>query len=159
MQSEIDSLLGPRVSLSHKSWISYIPIAIGGPLMLCLSLLGIVISPLFGPLVVIGVALLIWYSVLETKSFHLYYDDTSVWLSCGVLPWKRATYGVKWRDISEATYELGFFSWLFNSYTVRVGHRFTNDKEIVLRNMRNGKDAAAIINGRLMELAKSNKLS
>ena len=55
-----------------------------------------------------------------------------VWAYSGVLPWKKGVAGVKWRDMDEATFEQGFWSWITGSYTVRIGHRFTKASEIVL---------------------------
>ena len=41
-----------------------------------------------------------------------------------------------WRDMDEATFEQGFWSWLTRSYTVRIGHRFTKGSEIRLTEAR-----------------------
>ncbi|MDR6679516.1 hypothetical protein [Pseudomonas oryzihabitans] len=86
------------------------------------------------------------YKVLFLRSVHLYTDDYGVWLFSGILPWRRATWGVKWRDIEAACYYTGFFSWILRSYTVRVGHRFTRTSEIVLDHVARGNQAAEHIN-------------
>ena len=86
------------------------------------------------------------YDFLALRAMILFTDDSGVWLSQGVFPWQKGVSGVKWRDVSEATYTVGFFSWALRSYSVRIGHRFTNDSEINLQNLRNGDKAAAHIN-------------
>jgi hypothetical protein len=101
----------------------------------------------------VGVALVlagVVYDFLSLRAVRLYTDHDGVWLESGVLPWNRGTLGVKWRDVSEASCQLGFWAWLTRSYTVRVGHRFTNGTELVVRNVWRGKDAAGHINDVLM---------
>lgn len=65
------------------------------------------------------------YRILLLKSVHLYTDDVGVWLFRGILPWSKGVRGFKWRDIEDAMYYTGFLSWMFRSYTARIGHRFT----------------------------------
>ncbi|MBA5735453.1 hypothetical protein H3260_27010, partial [Escherichia coli] len=55
--------------------------------------------------------------------------------------------GVKWRDLDSATYFTGFVSWLTNSYTVRLEHRFTKANEILISHMAAGNKAVEEING------------
>lgn len=97
-----------------------------------------------GLLLAIGAAI---YKILYLRSVHLYTNDAGVWLFRGVLPWQRAIWGVKWRDIEAASYYPGFFSWILRSYTVRIGHRFTRTSEIVLGHVARGDRAAEHING------------
>ena len=58
-----------------------------------------------------------------------------MWTYSGILPWKKGVSGVKWRDMDEATFVPGFWSWITGSYTVCIGHRFTKANEIVLTNI------------------------
>lgn len=64
----------------------------------------------------------------------------------GLFPWSRGVIGVNWRDVEDASYSPSFFSWLFNSYTVRVGHRFIKSSEIQLSHIANGSRAVVEIN-------------
>jgi hypothetical protein len=91
-------------------------------------------------------ALLVAYRFLLVRSVQLYYDDVGVWVVSGVLPWTRGVAGVKWRDMIEATYVNGFVSWATRSYTLRIGHRFTKDAEIVLHHIAGGRRAVETIN-------------
>ena len=98
---------------------------------------------------------LVAYQFLLVRSVQLYYDDVGVWVHSGVLPWKKGVSGVKWRDMDDATYVNGFVSWATRSYTVRIGHRFTKDSEIVLHNMAGGRQAVETINAVHQDLIRS----
>ncbi|MBF8176926.1 hypothetical protein [Herminiimonas contaminans] len=86
------------------------------------------------------------YQIFSIRSVSLYADEEGVWVYSGILPWSKGTSGVKWRDVDEAVFFTGFWSWLLRSYTIRVGHRFTKDSEIVLPHIAHGKDAVQRIN-------------
>lgn len=130
-----------------KSWIAY-----AGTLLLALILFGGVLPLAFmwneiAALVVLVVsAIWVGFRVLSLRSVQLYYDDIGIWLYQGILPWKKGVSGVKWRDMDEATFENGFWSWATRSYTVRIGHRFTKASEIVVTNIAGGKTAVATLN-------------
>lgn len=97
--------------------------------------------------VVLLIALAIFgYKALYLKSVSLYTDDVGVWIYRGILPWRRGYRGVKWRDIEDAQYFTGFFSWIFRSYTVRIGHRFTKTSEIFVTHVARGNKAVEHIN-------------
>jgi hypothetical protein len=101
-----------------------------------------------------GIAIVIWlaflaltvYRYLWIRSVKLYTNDEGVWVYSGILPWSKGTAGVKWRDIDEAVFFTGFWSWLLRSYTVRIGHRFTKTSEIVLHHIAHGRDVVERIN-------------
>jgi len=90
---------------------------------------------------------------------QLYYDDVGVWVYAGVLPWKKGVTGVKWRDMDEATFVQGFWSWITRSYTIRIGHRFTKASEIVLTDIAKGKDVVTTLNARQQELIRANVIN
>lgn len=139
-----------------KSWITYL-----GTLVLALILFGALLPAAFlwneiAAAVVLAVsAIIVGYRVLMLRSVQLYYDDIGVWVHSGVLPWKKGVAGVKWRDMDEATFEQGFWSWITRSYTVRIGHRFTKESEIVLTNIAAGKNAVATLNARQQEMIRA----
>lgn len=80
------------------------------------------------------------------RSIKLYTDDRGVWVYRGIFPWDKGESGIKWRDLDDATYYPNFFSWLLKSYQVRVGHRFTQSSEIILRHIKQGDVAVMHIN-------------
>lgn len=140
-----------------KSWIAYLGVFVLAAVMFGLVLpltftFGDKIAPgfgdIFGGVVMAGSALVVGYRFMMLRSVQLYYDDVGVWVYSGILPWKKGVAGVKWRDMDEATFEQGFWSWITRSYTIRVGHRFTKDSEIRLTDIGGGKDAVAKLNGK-----------
>jgi hypothetical protein len=144
---------GPQATLlCSKSWTAYAGTAVWGALLF-FGLLPL--SFLWNELAAFGVllvsALFVGYRVLNIRSYRLYYDDVGVWLYSGILPWSKGVSGVKWRDMDEATFVTGFWSWLAKSYTIRISHRFTKASEIVLSSMARGNLAVATINARLQE--------
>ena len=98
---------------------------------------------------------ILFYRIALLRSVLLYVDDAGVWVHAGVLPWKKGVTGVKWRDVDEATYAQGFWSWLTRSYLVRIGHRFTKSNEIVLTNIGGGKHAVGLINARHQAIVRA----
>jgi hypothetical protein len=139
-----------------KSWLAYAGVAALAVLLFGVLLpLAFVWHEMAALAVLILSALLVGYQFLLVRSVQLYMDDLGVWVHAGVLPWKKGVTGVKWRDMDEATFVNGFTSWATRSYTVRIGHRFTKDSEIVLTNIARGKDAVASINARHQALIRS----
>jgi membrane-bound ClpP family serine protease len=128
------------------SWTAYVRHVI---VFLVLALIG---SSLAGTniwvsIIILAVALgLFIFNVLSIYSLTLYTDENGVWVYSGIFPWSKGVSGVKWRDLEDAVYFPGFFSWLFKSYTVRVGHRFTKTSEIILVHMARGDEAVIRIN-------------
>jgi hypothetical protein len=105
------------------------------------------------PAVVAGAVLNIAFFAYDILSLHrvvLYTDEHGVWLASGLLPWNSGVSGVKWRDVSEAVFVQGLASWAFRSYTVRVGHKFTNDTELRVANVWKGHEAVQHVNDVLM---------
>ena len=139
-----------------KSWLAYAGVAALAVLLFGVLLpLAFVWHEMAALAVLILSALLVGYQFLLVRSVQLYMDDLGVWVHAGVLPWKKGVSGVKWRDMDEATFVNGFTSWATRSYTVRIGHRFTKDSEIVLTNIARGKDAVGLVNARHQALIRS----
>lgn len=147
---------GQAQVIGRKSWLAYFGVAV-----LALILLGGVLPLAFrwndtaAACVLAASGVILFYRIALLRSVLLYVDDAGVWVHAGVLPWKRGVTGVKWRDMDEATYAQGFWSWLTRSYMVRIGHRFTKANEIVLSNIGGGKQAVATINARHQALVRT----
>lgn len=135
--------------IGRKSWLAYFGVA-----LLAAILLGGLLPAAFlwnetaALCVLLASGALLFYRIALLRSVLLYVDDVGVWVHAGVLPWKKGVTGVKWRDVDEATYAQGFWSWLTRSYMVRIGHRFTKSNEIVLTHIGGGKQAVGVINAR-----------
>lgn len=143
--------------IGRKSWLAYCGVAVLAALLLGgLLPLAFLWNDTAALCVLLGSGALLFYRVALLRSVQLYIDDVGVWVHAGVLPWKKGVTGVTWRDIDEATYAQGFWSWLTRSYMVRIGHRFTKANEIVLTNIGGGKRAVATINARHQALVRSS---
>lgn len=99
-----------------------------------------------GIVLLVAALLLITYHILSIRSVRLYTNDDGVWVYSGVFPWSKGSNGVKWRDLEDAVYYTGFWSWLLKSYSIRVGHRFTKSSEIILPHIARGNMAVEHIN-------------
>ncbi|MFL6659185.1 MAG: hypothetical protein ACJ8GW_13990 [Massilia sp.] len=141
-----------------KSWTAYVGVIVLGALLLCLVPLSFMVSEVLAAVVLVLAALIIGYRFLLIRSVQLYYDDVGVWAYSGVLPWKKGVAGVKWRDMDEATFEQGFWSWLTRSYTIRIGHRFTKASEIRLTSIARGKDAVTTLNTYQQALIRAGRI-
>jgi len=157
MDDDNASSTGPRSTVvGVKSWLAYL-----GNIVLALILFGAVLPLTFhfagelaAAVVMAIAAIIVIYQFLVIRSVQLYYDDVGVWLVSGVLPWDKGITGVKWRDMDEATFVQGFWSWLTRSYNIRIGHRFTKSSEIILTNIAGGKNAIAALNSHHQSLIR-----
>jgi hypothetical protein len=161
MEEDNAAIASPKAQvIGVKSWLAYAGVAaLAGLLFFVLLPLAFMWNQLAAALVLAISALLVGYRFLLVRSVQLYCDDAGVWVYSGVLPWKKGVSGVKWRDMDEATFVNGFTSWATRSYTVRIGHRFTKDSEIVLTNIARGKDAVAAINAKHQDLIRDQVIA
>ncbi|MES2758827.1 MAG: hypothetical protein V4693_15745 [Pseudomonadota bacterium] len=140
-----------------KSWIAYFgTLVLAAILFFGLLPLAFMWNEIAAGVVFVASAILIGYRLLLLRSVQLYYDDVGVWTYSGILPWKKGLTGVKWRDMDEATFVPGFWSWLTGSYTVRIGHRFSKANEIALTNIARGKVAVNTLNAYQQDLIRTN---
>jgi hypothetical protein len=146
-------------TLARKSWTAYIKVTL-------ISLFALLLVPSiwhaswkWGLSFLAVVLLIAGYRFALTRSYHLYCDSDGVWIYSGVLPWARGIQGVKWRDMDEALMIQTLWSWLFKSYTVRIGHRFTKANEIVLTHMARGDQAVGNLNDMHRQLIREGVLT
>jgi hypothetical protein len=128
------------------SWTAYIRPAV---LALILGLFGWMLASISAKITFVLLAtagLYLAYNILFQRSVRLITDAEGVWLYGGILPWAKGMSGVKWRDIDDAGFFPGFFGWLFKSYRVRIGHRYTKTSEIIVRHLQRGNEVAERIN-------------
>lgn len=128
------------------SWVAYIRAVV---VFFLLCGLAVALGAIHYLLSIVGVfaALAIFtYQVLYMRSMILFTNDDGVWLYRGVFPWNKGIIGVKWRDVEDAVFYTGFVSWAFNSYSIRVGQRFTKASELAIANVKDGREAVGHIN-------------
>jgi hypothetical protein len=151
---------GHGTLLAVKSWTAYLSVLLAALILFGIGLpLAFQWNELAAAAVMLLSVLVVGYRILLIRSVQLYYDDVGVWLYSGILPWARGVQGVKWRDMDEATFVQSFWSWLFRSYSIRIGHRYTKASEILLTRMARGKDAVATLNAHHQELIRSNAIN
>ena len=148
-------------SLGGKSWTAYVLVVLVG------VVLAFFITPLVwvhgsataGVVVLAATFVFMVYHFLHIKSFHLFFDDVGVWVYSGILPWNKGVTGVQWRDIDEAVYFQSMGSWLFKSYSIRIGHRFTKSGQILLSHWTRGHEAVMAINMKHQNMVRAGALS
>ena len=136
------------------SWLAYVV-----PTLIMLVLVGAggfaIYHNLYVGMAIIGVTLVVYvYHFMMKRSVRLYADEMGVWLFRGILPWAKGVSGVKWRDLDEAIFYQTFFGWVFKSYSLRIGHRFTRGSEILASGIFRGDKAVREINQYHMELIR-----
>lgn len=147
-------------SLGGKAWTAYVRVVLVTLfLLLIVTPIAFSISKWVGVSILCLVIAYIVYKILLVRSHHLYFDDLGVWAFSGVLPWSKGVAGVKWRDLDEAVYFQSLGSWLFKSYSVRIGHRFTKSSEILLSHWSKGHEAVMTINQQHQNLVRENRLN
>lgn len=136
------------------SWLAYLVpsfiflVVLAGGVLLCQH------SVVSGVVLIVVALALYAYHFLMLRSIRLYADEMGVWAFRGILPWAKGVSGVKWRDLDEAVFYQSFFGWVFKSYTLRIGHRFTRGSEIVAANIFRGDMAVREINQHHMDLIR-----
>ena len=128
------------------SWLAYLQVTVVFMILAALAVSLAALNQALGVIAVFAALALYAYQVVYLRSMVLFTNDDGVWLYRGILPWNKGIVGVKWRDIEDAVFYTGFLSWAFNSYTLRVGHRFTKSSELTLNNVKFGREAVAHIN-------------
>ena len=152
------SQAGATHVLSRKSWVAYLG------LILLVAALVFAAWQIWGHYQIVSVialsvaALFMIYGFFNLRSVELYFDDIGVWVYSGILPWNKGVAGVKWRDLDECVYEPGLFSWMCNSYSVRISNRYTKVSEIALTDMADGDEAVIKINQRHEGLIRGHGL-
>jgi len=159
MEEDNASSTGPNAHIvGVKSWIAYLGLMVLALLLFGLVPLAFMVNEIAAAVVMVVATLVVGYRFLTIRSVVLYYDEVGVWVFSGVLPWKKGVAGVKWRDMDEATFEQGFWSWITGSYTIRIGHRFTKASEIRLTTIAGGKDAVAKLNAHQQGLIREGRI-
>lgn len=146
--------------IGSKSWVAYAgTLFLAAILFFGLLPLAFMFNEIAAGAVFVVSAIGIGYRLLLLRSVQLYYDDVGVWVFQGILPWKKGVTGVKWRDMDEATFEQGFWSWMTGSYTIRIGHRFTKSSEIVQSHIGGGKRVVETLNARQQQLIRDGVIT
>jgi hypothetical protein len=160
MDQEVETSTGQAVTtLGRKAWTAYVGISlIGFFLLFGAAPVAWHSSAVMGVVVLVLSLGFIAYRVLSLQSYHLYCDEVGIWIYSGILPWSKGVRGVKWRDLDGASYFTSMWSWMFKSYSLQIGHRFTKSSEILLSHIAHGDKAVSMINEQHQVLVRANTL-
>lgn len=128
------------------SWVAYLRVFPSFFVMISIAYLLGINEPQVMYFVICLACVIVVYRVLEMRSVVLFFDEQGVWVYRGILPWLKRLVGIRWSDFSRAEFNAGFFSWLFNSYTVIVINRFTGQADLVLPSVSYGDIAVGQMN-------------
>jgi hypothetical protein len=78
-------------------------------------------------------------------SYKIYVTNEGVWLSYGILPWAKGGNGLRWNDADMAFYYPSFLSWITNSYTITVNHKYTNSSDFKVSKIWRGRKVCSEI--------------
>ena len=137
-----------RTILSRKSWVPYARLLARYLATECLCSLALGLGKFHTAWQVFTILLifpLLW-QVFSLLSCQLYYDATGVWFQSGLFPWDKGVVGLDWVDTQGCVCSVGFRSWVSRSYKLAIKHRFTNQSQLVLNDMSNGRNTCITIN-------------
>ena len=86
---------------------------------------------------IIGVVFL--YKIAVLRSNKISVTDEGIWLNSGILPWAKGGNGIRWNDADMAFYSPNFLSWITNSYTIQVNHKYTNKTDFRVASIWRGR--------------------
>jgi hypothetical protein len=141
---------GVNEHVYHVSWVAYIRpvltfIVVSLVFVAFLSRRDNELDTVMYLLVAFSASLMV-IRLIYLKTMRLVINDQGVYLFRGIFPWTKGMTGTLWRDVADAVYYTGFFSWAFNSYRVVINHRFTKTSELVILSVRDGNKAVMEIN-------------
>ena len=85
------------------------------------------------------------YIYLTLKTHIISIDNEGVWYTAGLFPWQKIGNGIRWQDIDMPFRSSNFISWITNSHSVTVKHKYTNLDDFVVTNIWDGQSVINII--------------
>ncbi|MFL2841927.1 MAG: hypothetical protein ACJ0BH_04560 [Candidatus Puniceispirillaceae bacterium] len=79
------------------------------------------------------------YRLAVNRSYKIYVNDEGIWYGAGIFPWAKQGNGIRWGDADMALYYNNLLSWITNSYTITVAHKYTNDSDFLVTNIWSGR--------------------
>jgi hypothetical protein len=134
------------------SWVAYtklVPIAILSLILVYITTLVISDDPLKSKIFYfVLVALIIWnvYSIALIQSKKLIVNSQGVWFVSGIIPWKKTSMGLQWRNIGVVSYANNLSTYLTKSYTVFIHDRYTENVAVSIKDIENGDLIISTIN-------------
>ena len=79
------------------------------------------------------------YRLAVLRSFKISITNEGIWVNYGIFPWAKGGNGLRWNDADMAFYYPTFLSWITNSYTIKVNHKYTNSADFIVSNIWRGR--------------------
>lgn len=79
------------------------------------------------------------YRLAVLRSYKISVTNEGVWMNFGIFPWAKGGNGLRWTDADMAFYYPTFLSWITNSYTIKVNHKYTNSADFMASNIWRGR--------------------
>lgn len=98
-----------------------------------------------GTWISLGVLALYLYEILVLRSYEIFTTKEGIWFKYGILPWSKGSNGVRWEDADMVFFYPGFISWITNSYTVTINHKYTNISDFKVKDVGRGREVVAEI--------------
>ena len=89
----------------------------------------------------IAISCLFIYRFSVLRSFKIYVVQQGVFYEEGIrlFPWWKHGDGIRWKDMDMSFFRNNFLSWVTNSYTVMVNHKYTNNNDFEATHIWGGK--------------------
>ncbi len=100
---------------------------------------------------VILALLWIYYELAYIQSKKLLINGTGVWYFCGILPWRKTSNGIQWRNLGVVSYRNSFMTYITKSYTIQISDRYSEKVVLSVDNLQNGQFILTKINAILSE--------
>ena len=79
------------------------------------------------------------YRLTVLRSYKISVTNEGIWLNYGIFPWAKGGNGLRWNDADMAFYYPNFLSWITNSYTIKVNHKYTNSTDFIASHIWRGR--------------------
>jgi len=103
---------------------------------------------LYAILFIIFIFLYFIYKWAYINSYKIFINGEGVWTYYGYFPWQKAGDGLRWEHFDMAFRSSGFLSWITNSHTIIVKHKYTNNDDFRVTNIWNGEKVISLIEDR-----------
>ena len=85
------------------------------------------------------------YLYLSARTHLISIDGEGVWYTSGLFPWQKVGNGIRWQDIDMPFRSSNFISWITNSHSITVKHKYTNLDDFVVTHIWDGQTVINII--------------
>ena len=85
------------------------------------------------------------YLYLSNRTHLISIDQEGVWYTAGLFPWQKVGNGIRWQDIDMHFRSSNFISWVTNSHSITVKHKYTNLDDFVVTHIWDGQTVINII--------------